>query len=125
MKNRKQYNNTSSLNEPVSLPFPLGKNNNTTHIKNAKLGKLPEKASSVLIESNIPLPLGCQRKIPEIPYDFFGCQRTVWYPSRRLKKITCPCEGCFPVGPRKARNKFTKQHPYFPEAHFCHHGPGF
>ena len=72
MKNRKQYNNTSSLNEPVSLPFPLGKNNNTTYIKNAKLGKLPEKASSVLIESNIPLPLGCQRKIPEIPYDFFG-----------------------------------------------------
>ena len=59
-----------STQEQVALPFPAGRN--TYQIMSARPSNLPTVGSSVLVESSLPLPLGCQRKIPELPYDFFG-----------------------------------------------------
>ena len=67
---RKHSFKNRDTKEQVPLPFPAGRN--TYQIMSARPSNLPTVASSVLVESSAPLPIGCQRKIPELPYDFFG-----------------------------------------------------
>ena len=111
--------------EQVPLPFPAGRN--TYQIMSARPSKLPTVASSVLVESSVPLPIGCQRKIPELPYDFFGDSAEKVFHQRRAKTKLSPCllqrnraELALQSSAGKCRTYLTHRYHRPCESHFRH-----